>query len=363
MFKRSFFIVSFCCLLYGCNSIKKQSENIQLKFLDEYIIPNDLVVDSTLVGGLSGIDYHNGMYYIVCDQDYNPRFYKADIQVEDAKFISVSIDSAIAVSVPDKTLDLESIVVDVSSNDILLVSEGDIKKGKDPSFIKVNSKGEFIYDYEIPPYFKAQGSQAPRHNGVFEGLTSSFDKKGYWIATELPLKEDGPKPKFTETTSPVRFTYFDRNGEATKQFAYLLDRIEKKPSDGEFGVNGVTDILGYAENKLLVIERSYSSGYKNEGNTIKIYTVDYADAVNTITTDKLTKDNYYPVKKELVFNFESIRHELTNKSIDNIEGITFGPKLMNGNNSLIFISDNNFNTMGQQLNQLILMELINIVAE
>ena len=363
MVKRFFFIVSFCCLLYGCNLQVSQTENVQLKFLDEYIIPNDLVVDSTLVGGLSGIDYYNGMYYIVCDQDSNARFYLADIKIADAKFITVSIDSAIAVSATNKTLDLESIVVDVSSNDILLVSEGDIKNGRDPSFIKVNSKGELLYDYEIPQYFKAQGSQEPRHNGVFEGLTSSFDNEGYWIATELPLKEDGPKPKFTETTSPVRFTYFDRNGEAIKQFAYLLDRIEKKPSDGEFGINGVTDVLAYAENKLLVIERSYSSGYKNEGNTIKIYNVDYTDVVNTITSEKLTKDNYDPVKKELVFNFESIRHELTNKNVDNIEGITFGPKLMNGNRSLILVSDNNFNTMGQQLNQFILMELINIVAE
>ena len=29
--------------------------------------------------------------------------------------------------------------------------------------------------------------------------------------------------------------------------------------------------------------------------------------------------------------------------IDNIEGVSFGPRLANGNRSLVFVSDNNFN--------------------
>ena len=351
---RFFFIFIF---LYGCNLPVQRSTEVQLKFLDEYVIPNDLLVDSTLVGGLSGIDYHNGWYYIACDDAKNPRFYKADLQISDTVFVGVSIDSVIEISGTDKTLELESIVIDKQTEEVLLVSEGNIKKGKNPSFIKVHSKGEFIEAYEIPQYFKAKGSQEPRHNGVFEGLTSSFDKNGYWIATELPLTEDGPKPKFTETTSPVRFTYFDNKGSAIKQFAYLLDRIEKKPL-GDFGVNGVTDVLAYAETKLLVIERSYSSGYGNQGNVIKIYSVDYSDAVNTLDFKKLTKVNYQPVKKELVFNFEVVSASLTNQSIDNIEGLCFGPVLPNGNHTLIFIADNDFNSQGNRQSQLILMELL-----
>lgn len=355
--RRFFLLICFCVLLYGCNTVKKQAVDIQLNFLDEYVISNELMVDSTLVGGLSGIDYHNGFFYIACDEDKNPRFYKAEIKYNDSAFIAVSIDSVIEVSVAHKTLDLESIVVDKQSNDVLLVSEGSIRNGKDPSFIKVSSSGELIDDYEIPQYFKAKGSQEPRHNGVFEGLASSFDNKGYWIATELPLKKDGAKPKFTETTSPVRFTYFDLEGAAVKQFAYLLDRIEKKPLDG-FGVNGVTEVLAYAPTKLLVVERSYSSGYGNQGNVIKIYSLDYTDVKNTIALKRLTRKNYKPIVKELVFNFESVRNRLTNSSIDNIEGMCFGPVLPNGNKSLILISDNDFNKQKNRQSQLILMELI-----
>lgn len=44
--------------------------------------------------------------------------------------------------------------------------------------------------------------------------------------------------------------------------------------------------------------------------------------------------------------------------VDNLEGIAFGPKLLNGNQTLIIISDNNFSSWTRQLNQVILLELI-----
>ncbi len=350
------FILGFV-FLYGCSQKMKSSKEVRLQFLDEYILPNDMFIDSTLVGGLSGIDFYNNTYYIACDDDQNPRFYTANITISNAKFDTIAFSQVVRLDGVEGTLDLESIIVDSTRNEVLLVSEGNIKKGADPSFFSVTQEGTFKEKFKIPQYFKAKGKQLPRHNGVFEGLTQDFEEKGYWIPTELPLKLDGSKPKFTETTSPVRFTYFNKQGDATKQFAYLLDNIAKKPL-GDFAVNGITDVLAYAPNKLLTIERSYSSGYGNQGNVIKIYSVDYTDAVNTLKYKKLTKVNYYPIEKELVFNFETIKDVLQNKGIDNIEGVCFGPELPNGNKTLLFISDNDFNKQGNRQNQFILMEMI-----
>ena len=42
--------------------------------------------------------------------------------------------------------------------------------------------------------------------------------------------------------------------------------------------------------------------------------------------------------------------------IDNIEGLTFGQKLDNGNSSLVFVSDNNFSD--KQKTQILVFELI-----
>ena len=68
--------------------------------------------------------------------------------------------------------------------------------------------------------------------------------------------------------------------------------------------------------------------------------------------------NYKAATKILLLDFENLRDRLTNNSIDNIEGISFGPILSNGNKSLLLIADNNFNKLGKQLNQFILMEII-----
>ena len=61
--------------------------------------------------------------------------------------------------------------------------------------------------------------------------------------------------------------------------------------------------------------------------------------------------------KELVFNFNSVKDQLTNGIIDNIEGMCFGPELKNGKRSLMLVSDNNFNSFADQINQFILMEI------
>tara|TARA_R110002073_G_scaffold40547_5_gene115296 strand:- start:455516 stop:456595 length:1080 start_codon:yes stop_codon:yes gene_type:complete len=348
---RFVFIVG-CLFIFSC---KKDSDSIQLKFLDEYVVPNDLLIDSTVVGGLSGIDFHNGTYYLVCDDSKNPRYYGATIELANFKFDTVKFKEMVAVEPDDNFLDLESIVIDPITEAVLLVSEGKIKEGKNPMFFSVNQQGQRIENFEIPNYFKADSKQKPRDNGVFEGLSVGFENKGYWVAAELPLEADGPKPIWGKTIAPVRLTYFDSNKKATKQIAYLLDQIAKKPL-GNFAVNGVVDVLGYSANTLFVMERSYSTGYGNQGNVVKIYSVAISEASNTLDMSQLKAADYKPVVKKLLLNFEELRTELSNKSVDNIEGICFGPLLPNGNRSLIVVADNNFRE--DQINQFILLEII-----
>jgi len=167
---------------------------------------------------------------------------------------------------------------------------------------------------------------------------------------------DGPEPQLIPTNSPVRITHIDSIGKTTKQFAYKLDAVAKTPKK-DFLVNGLTDILEYEKDKFFIIERSYASGLGNQGNTIRIYKADATDATNILEIDGLIDAKYVPATKELLFDFEQVRSQLTNKSIDNIEGICFGPKLENGNKTLILVSDNNFNSLGEQLNQFILLEI------
>jgi hypothetical protein len=219
----------------------------------------------------------------------------------------------------------------------------------------VTPSGEYIKKYELPEYFRASGDQKPRNNGVFEGLAAS-GKGGYWAGMELPLEKDGSKPKLFPTKSPIRITHFDEAGKATKQFVMQLEGITKIPWL-YFAVNGLTELIEYAPNRFLVLERAFSAGHGSQGNTVRIFDVDAREATNTLEFQNLRKQKYTAAKKTLIFDFKSVRKDLKENIIDNIEGMTFGPVLPNGNRTLLLISDNNFNSLGRQINQVILMEL------
>lgn len=123
-----------------------------------------------------------------------------------------------------------------------------------------------------------------------------------------------------------------------------------------FAVNGVTDLLEYSPDRFLILERGFASGHGSNGNTVRIYDVDARLGTNTLNRNNLKVTFYNPAKKDLVFDLKKVRKHLDKKIIDNIEGITFGPDLPNGNKSIILVSDNNFNTLAPQLNQIILLE-------
>ncbi len=349
--------------LTSCGTSKKlTSKNLELRYLDDYVISSDLLVDGTKVGGLSGIDFYDYKYYLVCDHPANPRFYTAEITISQNKIDTVLLTQVIQLDrssgfLKDNTLDLESIRI-ADSNTILLTSEGAIKANQKPSIFYVNAEGDYIRNFNLPNYFSETGKQKPRNNGVFEGLTKDYSNEGFWVGMELPLKMDGSKPKLFPTKSPIRITHFnDETGQATDQFVMQLEGITKIPWK-YFAVNGLTELIEYAPKKFLVLERAFSAGHGSLGNTVRIFDVNAGSATNTLEFENLRKEKYKKATKQLLFDFKSVKKKLTEGIIDNIEGMTFGPLLANGNRSLILISDNNFNTLGKQLNQVILMEII-----
>ncbi|RSC93861.1 esterase-like activity of phytase family protein [Tenacibaculum singaporense] len=345
--------------VFGLLAYKQQKTT--LKFLDEYLVKDSLVINNTVIGGISGIDYYNNNYYMVVDDATNPRILVGDITVKNDSIQSVNFEDVIIVDTisqftKNHVLDLESIFVDKGI--INLVSEGSIQYKKDPSIFEIDSKGNFKQEVEIPNYFKATSKAKPKHNGVFESSSKSFDGKGFWVAMEAPLEADGEEPTFHETQSPIRITYFDNElKKATKQFAYQLEKIDKL-AKGKINLNGTTAILEYRKNQFFIIERAYQSGYGSHGNVVRIFkaTIDKT-STNTLENQSLKNEKYKPLKKELLFDFSTVKNQLTDGIIDNIEAITFGPILQNGNKSLILAADDNFQLYGRQLNQFLLLEI------
>ena len=333
-----------------------------VKFIDEYIIPDNTMYNNTEIGGLSSIDYINGKYYLISDDKSKPvRFYEMNIDFDKEKINHFEITNMISIKNENRYVDPEGLRFDRSTNHFYWTSEGAIRKGVSPTIYEINENGELIKEFKTPDIFEASIEKGfgPRQNGTFEGLSMSIDKDYFWVGMELPLKQDGEEPSLTKANSPVRISKFNKKtGNIDYQFVYNLDKIprDSKPS-GKFLVNGLPEILEIDKSHFIFVERAYASGHNDGGNTVKLYLVDATTATDIKNFEELRNSKYIPAKRTLLFNFETIRSKLTKGIVDNIEGITFGPNLSNGNKTLVLVSDNNFNKFNPQLNQIIILEL------
>ncbi|HAO46958.1 MAG TPA: hypothetical protein DCQ97_08535, partial [Chitinophagaceae bacterium] len=134
------------------------------------------------------------------------------------------------------------------------------------------------------------------------------------------------------------------------QYAYKLSPVAYPPDQPTaFKINGVPDILDIGNNKLLVIERSFSTG--RLACTIKLFVADLEGATDISNTVLKNKTDFVPVSRKLLLNMDDL-----GMYTDNIEGVTFGPVLPNGHKTLLFIADNNFNPVEKA--QLLLFEVL-----
>ena len=109
-----------------------------------------------------------------------------------------------------------------------------------------------------------------------------------------------------------------------------------------FAINGVSEILADGPDHLLVLERSYVLG---SGFSVRLYRIatntdpSKSGASNTLDVDMLVPGQFQPAAKELLFDAA----QLGLQTVDNIEGMTWGPRLPSGERVLLLVSDNNFN--------------------
>lgn len=341
------------------------------KFIGEQIIPDGKLFEGQTIGGLSSIDYHNNLYYIISDAPNTPiRYYTAKLNFDASDFNHVTIINQIELlnkqgtSFGDTEVDPESIRFDPITGTIVWTSEGFANNQIDPFVREADVTGKFVKEYTLPNMFKSTiaTDKGIRNNGAFEGLSLSVDGKGYWIAMELPLKQDGSEPEFgKDTNSKVRIAYVDRaTNKFGRQFTYDLGRVKR---EGGFTINGLVEVLEYTTNKFLILERSFASGQDDGGNDVLIYNVDASNATDVSSFEKL-ENTVVSSTKNLLFDFNDIRDQLSSvpgnnaKVVDNLEGMTFGPDLKNGNKSLVLVADNNFSAFGAQLNQFIVLEVL-----
>jgi hypothetical protein len=301
-----------------------------LEFLGQAIVPAGTTVEGTRVGGLSSITYdaREGVYYTVSDDPADVRYYTVRIDpagpavtFEDVTRLQASGGGPYAAG----SLDPEGLAL-TKDRELIFTSEGIANTLVAPFVRRYELDGTYIADLPVPGEFSpnAARTQGVRQNLGFESAGVAPNGRFLFTATENALVQDGPAAT-TTTRSPARILRHQlKTGRLDRQWTYLTDKVAEPPSPGGFSVNGVVELLPLNNRFLLAMERSFSVGAPDTGNTIKIFEVSLPGSGGTAT-------------KELVLDLDDLGIPL-----DNVEGMTFGPRLPDGRRSVVLVSDDNF---------------------
>ena len=198
----------------------------------------------------------------------------------------------------------------------------------------------------IPMVFTAN----KRTNLGFESLARSPDGTVMWTANEQALIVDGSTSTATDGTA-VRLLELDVNGNvvtAGPQFAYEVEPIHGTSTFGS-PQSGLCDLVAMPDGRLLALERSVVVG--TPIYLSRIFEIDFAGATDVsigVLGNGLAGQDYIAVGKELLFAGAADA-----ASGQNLEGLTLGPQLANGNWVLIGVVDNNNGTDPLSINTIV----------
>ena len=352
------FIIPLILISFLFNNFASASSIIKsIEFIGQATLPTGLIFQKTEIGGLSGITYdvRNNLYYAISDdrgQKATPRFYTFTIDLSKGKLtnndvIPVGVTNLLNTSnqpFPPNTTDTEGIAI-TNQDTIFVSSEGDVDKLINP-FIKefALASGKTISTLPIPDKFlpDSQKQKGIRNNLAFESLTITPNQKFLFTATENALIQDGPAAKSGVGTSSRILEYNLLTKQPEREFLYQTEPVTPlfNPT-GKFA-SGLPDLLALNnQGNFLSIERSFTG----LGFTVFLFEISLENATDIHNFDSIAKidpDKIKPVEKKLLLDLRTL-----DVSLDNIEGLTLGAKLPDGQPSLILISDNNFNGLQQ----------------
>jgi hypothetical protein len=364
--------------LQGCASIAGKASpahasGASLRLIGEQRIAWRQPFMDTVVGGLSGIDYDSasGNWILETDdrsEESPARYYTARLNYNEREFSSVTLTGVHFFRQQNGSLypnvqtlaaeggevpDIETIRYDPHDGSIWYGSEGDRKLGMQPFVRHAANDGAYLSTLETPPMLRVWPAKeyGVRNNQAFEGLSFSPDGAALWLGMEAPLYQDGPVASAT-TGAPARITRIGRDGKALAQYVYMLDVIPHPAAPGKLQDNGISEILAIDDTRLYVLERS---GAQDADDVFRfhcrLYEMDIRGATDVLAVDALKDASYIATRKRLVLDLDTL--PLAHK--DNLEGMAFGARLANGHDTLVLVSDDNFNR--HQVTQLLVFEI------
>lgn len=346
-----------------------QAADFSLRVIGATSVPTGTQFQGVEFGGISGIDRAaNGSYWAIADdrggERGTPRFYNLSLDYDAAGFNGVTINSQTYMQRPDgttfpsnaRTVDPEGIRVAPNGN-LYWSSEGNWNANAasryQPFVREMTTSGVFVREFATPAMYNYvdNATTGGRNNKLFEALTVTPDGTIY-TANEDALVQDGPITSVSNG-SVVRLTALDPvSGAAGAQYAYELPPIPVDAVPGApFGPdNGLPELLAISDTQFIAVERAFAFGV---GNTIRLTLAEItAETTDVSSFASLAGADYTPMRRTLLLEMPITYEGIT---LDNIEGVSWGKTLANGNRTLVLVADNNFSAT--QSTQFIALEI------
>ncbi|MEA5573140.1 esterase-like activity of phytase family protein [Calothrix sp. UHCC 0171] len=326
-----------------------------IDFIGQATFPSGTTFQKTAFGGLSGITYdeQNQLYYAISDdrsEKAPARFYTLKIDLSKGVLkqdgvvpveVKLLLDAKNQNFAP-RTVDTEGIALGKPGS-VFISSEGDASQIINP-FIKefLLASGKEINNLSIPDKFLPSSDikKGVRNNLALESLTITPNKQYLFTATENALIQDGTEAKPGVPTSCRILRYNLTTNQADKEYLYVTEAVKPLINITGKYAQGLPDLHAIDnQGHFLSIERAFTG----LGFRIALFQVSLENATDISNIDSLqatNTNNIQPVQKKLLLDLRKL-----DVLLDNIEGLTLGSKLPDGQPSLILVSDNNFQSI------------------
>jgi hypothetical protein len=372
-------IVSVITVLTGCSLPQVSAEDrlflpLSIDFLGSYTL-SEKPFQETRVGGLSALTYdrQKDVYYAVSDDrsDRDPaRFYtlkfSIDANAEKPTLKGIEIQNVTILKdengqpLAKGTFDAEGIALS-STHSVFISSEGDTKNQIPPAIAEFDLQtGQLrrslsLPEAFIPDTYGITQSRGIQSNRGFEALTlnagassaPAADLFRLFSVTEAPLMQDLELPK-SDRPGRNRLLHYLLEAKSSRLISEHLYPLDPKPQ-GAID-HGLSELLSIDQGgHFLSLERSFGL----LGFQVKLFQATTAIATDTSTVKSLRGElkGVQSMRKKLLLNLNELGIDL-----DNLEGMTIGARLPDGSQSLVLISDNNFNHL-TQVTQILLFRL------
>ncbi|OKH36445.1 endonuclease/exonuclease/phosphatase [[Phormidium ambiguum] IAM M-71] len=364
------------CALPRINAQQRTFLDISLEFLGEYELPKMKFQDTT-VGGLSGITYdrQRDRFYAISDDRSNlapARFYTLNLNINNNKLQDIKIENVTFLkpnegeTYPKGTIDPEGIVL-TPQGTLFIATEGSPRELFAPFIGEFDLKtGVLKQNLPMLQTYLPNSDGKPQERGVQENLgfesltvnpTGSLPSTGepirLFTVTESALIQDKDPPQKDEQgnyqpqITKSRFLHYLISDGPPIIISEHLYPLSPNPPGAIY--HGVTELLAIDQGgHFLSLERSFGL----TGFSAKLYQIFTGTATDTSRIASLKGEikGIQPIKKQLLLDLQELGIRL-----DNLEGITFGPRLSDGSQSLILMSDDNFKE--EQITQFLLFRL------